>query len=156
MTVPTDPENNNYTTVETDATTREFTSDTSIVYGQLTVRDTHSPYGTENDPVSASTFTSIVHGSVQEYATKGSTVMDVHPVLMQLDPTGVIDPSGLTMTFSMYSDESEEPLHFENKTLTFHVLLRGPVIEFENAVANRKRTLRSPFSIACLFRQFVI
>ena len=113
MTVPTDPENNNYTTVETDATTREFTSDTSIVYGQLTVRDTHSPYGTENDPVSASTFTSIVHGSVQEYATKGSTVMDVHPVLMQLDPTGVIDPSGLTMTFSMYSDESEEPLHFE-------------------------------------------
>ena len=113
MTVPTDPENNHYTTVETDATTREFTSDTSIVYGQLTVRDTHSPYGTENDPVSASTFTSIVHGSVQEYSTKGSTVMDVHPVLMQLDPTGVIDPSGLTMTFSMYSDESEEPLHFE-------------------------------------------
>lgn len=33
MTVPTDPENNNFTTVETDATTREFTSDTSIVYG---------------------------------------------------------------------------------------------------------------------------
>ena len=123
MTVPTDPENNNYTTVETDATTREFTSDTSIVYGQLTVRDTHSPYGTENDPVSASTFTSIVHGSVQEYATKGSTVMDVHPVLMQLDPTGVIDPSGLTMTFSMYSDESKEPLHFEIRNADTHQVL---------------------------------
>ena len=113
MTVPTDPENNNYTTVETDANTREFTSDTSIVYGQLTIRNTRSPYGTESEPTSASDFTSIVHGSVQEYATKGSTVMDVHPVLMQLDPTSIIDPSGLTMTFSMYSDESEEPLHFE-------------------------------------------
>ena len=113
MTVPTDPENNNYTTVETDASTREFTSDTSIVFGQLTIRDTRSPYSTEQQPTSASDFTTITHGSVQEYATKGSTVMDVHPVLMQLDPTNVIDPSGLTMTFSMYSDESEEPLHFE-------------------------------------------
>ena len=113
MTVPTDPENNNYTTVETDANTREFTSDTSIVFGQLTIRDTRSPYSTEQQPTSASDFTTIIHGSVQEYATKGSTVMDVHPVLMQLDPTNVIDPSGLTMTFSMYSDESEEPLHFE-------------------------------------------
>ena len=113
MTVPTDPENNNYTTVETDASTREFTSDTSIVFGQLTIRDTRSPYSTEQQPTSASDFTTITHGSVQEYSTKGSTVMDVHPVLMQLDPTGVIDPSGLTMTFSMYSDESEEPLHFE-------------------------------------------
>ena len=149
MTVPTDPENNNYTTVETDVTTREFTSDTSIVYGQLTVRDTHSPYGTENDPVSASTFTSIVHGSVQEYATKGSTVMDVHPVLMQLDPTGVIDPSGLTMTFSMYSDESKEPLHFEIRNADTNQVLvadyTAGVHQFGRTVSEEK-TIDIPYT----------
>lgn len=152
MTVPTDPENNHYTTVETDATTREFTSDTAIVYGQLTVRDTHSPYGTENDPVSASTFTSIVHGSVQEYSTKGSTVMDVHPVLMQLDPTGVIDPSGLTMTFSMYSDESEEPLHFEIRNADTNQVL---VADYTAGVHQIGRTVSEEKTIDIPYQKLV-
>ncbi len=67
MTVPTDPENNNYTTVETDLSTREFTSDTSIVLVQLTIQDIVQPYNFENNNLRVrSDFTIITHGSVQE------------------------------------------------------------------------------------------